>query len=508
MNKIILSVTLLCWCTWGMAQKAKLPSFVTDSLDTYITTSMNDWNIPGLSVAIVKDGEVAYMKGFGVTSIGSKKPVDENTLFMIGSNTKAFTSLALTMIQQPDKFNLNDKVKKWLPEFKLKNSLASEEATITDMITHRIGFETFQGDFIYWDSNLSRAEVIEKMGLIEAPYGFRTRWGYCNAGYVVAGEVIERVIGQSWEDTVKDSILVPLKMYRTFTLADHIEKEANIAAPHTLINNNIKKVPVNNVYNLAPAGSMVSSAKDLTQWLLAHLNKGKIEGEQVLPEKRIHALKRPATILGMNTRDHQETHFYLYGLGLMINDRDGKLTYSHTGGVDGFVSSFLFVPEEQLGIVVLTNTDHNKLYQDVTNEIRDAFLGLPYQDYHSKSLKLYKQNKATEDARIDSLNHLVSLHEKPPLSLKQYTGKYKNEAYGEVEIKLIKGKLAIHFSNHPNLIGQLAFLQEDTFLCTFSKPIFGIVEIPFVIDDQAAKSFTLKVADFIEFTSYDFFRIK
>ena len=167
------------------AQEKELPTFITDSLQNYIIQGMNDWQIPGMAVAIVKDDEIVFMKGFGVTQVNGKEPVDENTLFMIGSNTKAFTATALSVLNDAGVLNLNDKVQKWMPEFKLKDELAGKEVNIVDLLSHRIGFESFQGDFTYWSSNLTRAEVIQKMSLINAPYSFRTRWGYCNAAYVL-----------------------------------------------------------------------------------------------------------------------------------------------------------------------------------------------------------------------------------------------------------------------------------------------------------------------------------
>ena len=178
MKKLRLLGTLLIFSGFiyqGKAQDVKLPTFISDSLNRYIERGMANWKIPGLSVAIVKDGKVVLAKGYGVTSIKNGQPIDENTLFMIGSNTKAFTATALAMLQESGKMNLSDKVKKWMPEFRLRDSLASNDIMVCDLLSHRLGFETFQGDFTYWGSNLTRAEVIQKMALIQAPHHFRTQ---------------------------------------------------------------------------------------------------------------------------------------------------------------------------------------------------------------------------------------------------------------------------------------------------------------------------------------------
>ena len=477
------------------------------ALDEYFARSREEWNVPGMAIAIVKDDIVVFSKGYGVRDSQNSLPVTNQTRFAIASNTKAFTATALSVLNDAGVLNLNDKVQKWMPEFKLKDELAGKELNIVDLLSHRIGFESFQGDFTYWSSNLTRAEVIQKMSLINAPYSFRTRWGYCNAAYVTAGELIPRVIGENWEDTVKDSILVPLKMDRTIMLSEDLDKASNYAKPHSIIDDELTEIPIARMNNLAAAGSMSSSVKDMTRWLIAQLNNGNVNGEQVLSPRSILRIRSSSSMLGIDTRNYQKTHFYLYGMGLMINDRDGKLVYSHTGGVDCFVSSVLFVPEEKLGIVVLTNTDQNNFYQDLTDEIRDSFLGMPYQDYSKNSLEAFKQNKLAQAQKIDSLKKVVQLKNETSLSLNKFTGDYSNDVYGRITLKLKNEVLNISFSNHPNLRAKLEHLQDDNFLCTFSIPIFGTTEMPFKVENGKVSGLTLKVADFIEFTPYQFRKI-
>lgn len=497
-------LSTLAYCLSLQAQQERYKTFISDSLDNYIEKGMKDWKIPGLSVAIVKDDQVVFIKGFGVTDYKSNQPVDENTLFMIGSNTKAFTATALSMLQEAGMMRLDDNVQKWMPEFQLKDPLASREATIVDLLSHRIGFDTFQGDFTYWSSNLTRAEIIQKMSLIDAPYSFRTTWGYCNAGYVAAGEIIPKVTGNSWGKMIKDSIIIPLGMNRTLLLSTAFKNAKNLAQPHTIVNNELVETPPANIDNLAAAGSMSSSAKDMTKWLQAQLNDGKINDKQVLSAQSLWNIRQPQSIISVDSRDNQKTHFYLYGMGLEINDRNNKLVYSHTGGINGFLSSVLFIPEENLGIVVLTNTDQNYFFQNLVHEIRDAYLGLPFQDYSGKSLGIYTSGKERENARMDSLKSVVRQHHKPTLQLENYIGTYTNTLYGDIDIQLDKNTLVIDFSNHPNLTATLQHIKDDRFLCTFSDAIFGIVEVPFVVDNGRVQQFTLKVADYIERTPYKF----
>src|SRR5947199_1351556 len=205
------------------------------------------------------------MKGYGVRDYDTKEKVDENTLFMIGSNSKAFTATALAMLDADKKLSLDDRVTKWIPEFKLDNKAAGEQAIIRDLLCHRIGFRTFQGDFTYWTSNLTRKEVIEKMSHIKAAYEFRTKWGYTNAAFLTAGEIIPRVTGKSWEQFVKERIFDPLGMNRTLALSKDIPSATNAARAYTLVNDKLVLIPYGAIDNLAPAGSISSSVNDLSK---------------------------------------------------------------------------------------------------------------------------------------------------------------------------------------------------------------------------------------------------
>jgi len=503
---LLASWTLLINSFSVNAQENKLPAFISDSLDNYIKTAVNDWNIPGLAVAVVKDGKVVFMKGYGVTKAGSNEPVDENTLFMIGSNTKAFTATSLALLQEAGQLSMNDKVQKWLPYFRLRDSLASADIRICDLLSHRIGFETFQGDFTYWTSDLTREEIIRKMALIHAPYPFRTKWGYCNAAFVTAGEIIPAVTGRKWEDVVRDSILNPLHMDRTLLMSAELKNAKNIAFPHTLIDNKISQIRFANLDNLAAAGSMVSSVSDMTHWLLAQLSMGQYNQIQAIPAGAIQSIREPYSIITSDPADGRLSHFYLYGLGLSINDMAGKILCSHTGGVDGFLSCVMFMPEEQLGIVVLTNSDQNGLYNSLANEIRDAFLELPLKNYSARSLARFRAGQVADSGRLDSLRQIVSKGNKPAFPLSSYCGRYTNEVYGDIFVQAENTQLSITFSNHPDMKASLEYLENNSFLCTYSNPEMGVFEMPFHVTDGKVTGLTLRVSDFLEFLPYEFYK--
>jgi CubicO group peptidase (beta-lactamase class C family) len=293
-------------------------------------------------------------------------------------------------------------------------------------------------------------------------------------------------------------------MEATTLLASDFADHPQAASPHTLVKGVMAPIPVPRIDNLAPAGSIGSSVQDMTRWLRFQLANGQWGGKQLLPAAALQLTRTPQSIMGLDPRDRQPTHFYLYGLGLAINDRAGRLVYSHTGGVNGFFSAVLFVPEEQLGIVVLTNNDQNNFYQNLTDQIRDAFLGLPFRHYSEASYQQYAAYRLAQQSREDSLRALVARGYPASLPLEAYAGVYENPVYGAIELKKDKEQLVIHFSHHPDLTGALQHLTDDRFLCTYSQPVFGVQEIPFEVDDGGVKALTLRVDDFVEFTPYVF----
>ncbi|WP_461533358.1 serine hydrolase [Sinomicrobium sp.] len=498
---------LLIFCVLLIAQisTAQQPAFISDSLDTYIEREMKDWRIPALAVAIVKDGKIVHLKGYGTKSVDSDDAVDENTLFMIGSNSKLFTATALAILEQDKKLSLDDKAKKWLPYFNLKDNSTGSAVTIKDLLSHRIGFESYKGDFTYWCSNLTREEIVRKMAIADLAYDFRTTWGYCNAAFVASGEVVEAVSGEKWETFVKKNILSPLRMNSTLMLAREISDAKNIAFPHTDIDGKMTKIDFPMIDNMAPAGSMSSNVKDMANWLIAQLQSGKFEGKQLISKDAILATRQLQTVKQFDQEKEKYTHFYMYGLGLTVQDRDNRIEFGHTGGVDGFTSSVSFIPEEQLGVVVLTNTNSNSLFRILNRQIVDAYLGIPYENYSTKALKTSRENAAKKKARIDSLRAVVAQRNKMDLPLEKFTGDYTHELYGDIFIEAKKGDLIIHFSNHPNLTAKLQHLKDNTFLCDYSIPTYGsALEFPFVIKDGKVTGFTLSADHFVEISTYDF----
>jgi CubicO group peptidase (beta-lactamase class C family) len=480
------------------------PSFVRDSLDNYVNAALKDWQIPGVSVCVVKDGKVVLMKGYGVTDLETGEKVDENTLFMIGSNSKAFTATALAMLDAEKKLSLDDKVTKWIPEFRLDNKAAGEQAIIRDLLCHRIGFMTFQGDFTYWTSDLGRSDIIEKMGHIKAMYPFRTTWGYTNAAFLTAGQIIPKASGLSWEAFVQERLFTPLGMTRTIALSKDLPAATNKCSPYTMAEGKLVRIPYALIDNLAPAGAISSSANDMSKWAMMLLNNGKYGDKQVVPASAIAQTRLPHSILGNGFRLYNEGHFSLYGLGWFLEEYQGRKIVSHTGGVNGFVTSVTLVPEEKLGIIVLTNTDQNALYEALKWEILDAFLKLPYRNYSKVYLDRFSKQKADEMKKDQQLKDSVALHLPAALPVAGYTGQYFNDVYGDMQVVSENGELKMKFSHHPHMYARLESLGGNRFYATFTDPEFSKAVFPFTVENGKVRSVTVKVADFVEFTPYEF----
>jgi CubicO group peptidase (beta-lactamase class C family) len=504
---LLISITIVT--SFARAQRIDRSKFIADSLDVYVNRALTNWRIPGAAVCIVKDGKVVIMKGYGIKELGMNNKVDENTLFMIGSNTKAFTATAMAMLQLQGKLSLDDKVTKYLPEFKLENQYAGQEAIIRDLLCHRLGFRTFQGDFTFYNTNLTRGEVIEKIGHIKAAYPFRTKWGYTNSAFLTAGQIIPKVTGKSWEVFLRENIFAPLGMMNTLALTEDMPKSLNRTVPHTLVNGQLTAIPYCQIDGLAPAGAISSSANDMSKWAMALLNDGKVGARQVIPLAAIQATRQPQDIVGRVTHLNGESNYELYGLGWFLQDYQKRQLVMHDGGVNGYLSSVTLVPNEHLGIIILTNTDHNEFFEALRWEIMDAYFKLPFRDYSQKYLALFKAQQDAEDQKDKKLRDTAALNRQPGLLTAQYTGKYVNDLYGTMTVTQgLNNDLEMRFEHHPKMYAHLQPLGGNRFYVTFSDPTYGKAVFPFTVENGKVTAVRVKVADFVEYDPYDFKKIQ
>jgi CubicO group peptidase (beta-lactamase class C family) len=491
------------------AQTLDRSKFIRDSLQVYINKAMTNWRIPGMAVCIIKDGKIVLMKGYGFKELGLNDNVDENTLFMIGSNTKAFTATALAMLQASGKLSLDDKVTKYIPTFRLDNKSAGDMTTVRDLLCHRIGFGTYQGDFTFFNTNLTRDDIIAKMGLIKAPYPFRTKWGYSNSAFLAAGQVIPMVTGKPWETYLKENIFAPLGMGNTLALSKSMQTALNRTVPHTFVDGRLTTMPYEQLDGLAPAASISSCINDMSKWVMAQLNDGKVGNRQVIPLAAIQATREPQDIVKNVHHLNKTEDYQLYGLGWRLENYVGHNLVMHDGGVGGYLSSVTLVPQDHLGIIVLTNTDENELYDALRWELLDAYFKLPYRDYSETFLQKFKEEQLVAQLTDKKVRDSVVLNHPPMLPLNAYTGKYINDLYGSMTI--ITGEtndLEMRFEHHPTMYAHLQALGGNRFYVTFSNPELGKTVFPFFVKNGAVTGVRVKVDDDVEPYPYDFRKVE
>ena len=445
---------------------------IPDKLDGLFSKSLKEFNVPGMAIAIVKDGQVVLSKGYGVKNTETKEKVDDKTLFAIASNTKAFTSAALAILVDEGRLKWTDKVRDHLPYFSLYSPFVSEEMTIADLLCHRSGLATFSGDLIWYGTTYSREDVIKRARFLKPTMGFRDGYGYSNIMFLAAGEVLENVTGRSWDVFIKDKFFAPLGMLHSTTSIRDFKSETNLATPHNEVKG--KNVPIAYVNwdNIGPAGSINSCVNDLSKWLMLQLGKGTYNERLFWNEQRSHEMwenMTPKPVSKWQREYMPSRHFNGYGLGWELMDYHGYKVVSHGGGYDGMISKTVLVPELNLGFVILTN-NINSLPSCLSYEILDEYLGVTDQkDWMGIFLQFKKDDeKATERAQVDDEATRIP-NTKPTLKLDAYCGTYSSEMYGDVVITLGNTDLLkIDFKPTPLFKGTLSHWHYDTFELAWS----------------------------------------
>lgn len=400
--KSLLLLFIICFLFESSATYAQISSNGVDSL---VENTMKKFNVVGASVAIVKDGKIVYKKGFGVKSVITKQPVNEYTDFAIASNSKAFTTTALAILVEEGKLSWNDKVKDYIPEFKMYNDYVENNFTIQDLLTHRSGLGLGAGDLmIFPDStNFTMKDILNNFQYLKPVSAFRTKWDYDNLLYLVAGEVIARVSGMSYEAFVQKRILEPLQLNNTYSSIAAMKDKSNLAMPHVEESGTLKALrPTEDMVNGGAAG-ILSNANDMATWMLLHLNKGKYGNDlqkQLFKEDSQREMWKIHTVEDASRDPRYNSHFRGYGLGWDLTDVKGYLKVSHTGDLTGMLSAVTMIPDINLGVVVLTNTDNGaSAMMAISKTIIDRYIGLKYFDW----VKYYQNYLSKKDSTADDV---------------------------------------------------------------------------------------------------------
>ncbi len=457
------------------------------ALDQYCTQAQKDWAVPGMSVGIIKDGQVVLAKGYGVAEAGKSAKADENTLFAIASNTKAFVATSLAMLVEEGKLRWDDPVQKHLPWFKLYDPYVTAHTTVRDLLCHRVGLGTFSGDVVWYKSNYSAEEVVRRAGELPQAYEYRGGYGYSNLMFIAAGEVIRAVSGKSWDAFASERILKPLGMARTISSVKSLPKSVNVAAPHKPENGVEQPIPWVDWDNMGAAGGIISSASDMLKWLQWNLDEGKVAGKSLLPAKALWELWQTHSInrIGESGRKLFPTrNFSMYGLGWGLFDYNGHLVVSHSGGYDGMYSRTFFVPDLKLGGVILTNS-MTGVGNALMYRVLDTYTGKADKDWSKELLGREKAGQTAHEAEMKALKDKRVIGTKPSLSLEKYAGLYRCKFYGDIRVSADQGKLAIQFLPADGLRATLSHWHFDTFELKWAEPQawFDFGTVQFVLDN-------------------------
>ena len=449
--------------------------------DAYIAKAMQDWKVPGLAIAIVKDSDVVFIKGYGTRTMDKQEPVDEHTLFAIGSSSKAFTATLVAMFVDEGKMRWDDAATTYLPSLEMYDPYVARELTVRDLLTHRSGLA--RGDLVWYGTDYDRDEILRRTRFLRPSWSMRSRFGYQNIMYLAAGQAVSKVAGKPWDAVVRERIFSPLGMSESNTTIRALASLQNVATPHQEIDDNLQVIPWHNIDNIAPAGSINSSASDMAKWVRFQLAQGKVGGKVLVSASALGETQSPQMVVPLSADAKQVnpfSHLSSYGMGWFLQDYRGREIRQHGGNIDGMSALVAFVPEEKLGIVVLTNANGSPMPSIAMYRALDAFLAAPPRDWSAEQLKVRTRqvalNKEAESKRLAQR----ALNTKPSLSLDKYAGVYVDSMYGDAKVMLENGKL--HATYGTMFDGELEHWHYDTFRARWKAKNMGQSFLTFALD--------------------------
>lgn len=465
-NLWLLSLILI---TFPLQAENKTPKVLAE-LDAFVPQVLRTFQVPGVSVAIVKDGAVLLTKGYGVRKLGEPTPVDAQTLFGIASNTKAFTATALALLVEAGQIEWDAPVINYLPGFQFADPYITRELTVRDLLVHRSGLGLGAGDLLWWpSSDYSRKEIVRQLRYVPLATSFRTTYAYDNVLYIAAGEVIEAVTGQRWEEFIQTRIFAPVGMTLSQAEPAGILTADNAAATHAEIDGQLQLVEPFVNANIGAAGAINSCAEDLAHWMIVQLDSGRLaNGEQLFKSKTTRELWGLVTPIPVAPPAPElaplRSNFSGYALGFGVREYRGYKMVTHTGALPGFLSRLTLLPELKIGVAVLTNQESGYAFNAITYYVLDRLLKAPPHDWLA-ALKLNQTKSESKDqAALAAAQAARDSTSRPSHPLVHYTGTYRDRWYGEIQIRLEADQLRLQFTHTPVLVGILEHWQYNTFV--------------------------------------------
>ncbi len=452
MCRLKLAVFAVLFTCLACADSVKL-----DGFDDFVTTALKDWSVPGVAIAVVQDGHVILSKGYGMRNVSKQLPVTPKTLFAIGSATKSFTVTTLGILVDQGKLDWDKPVREYLPNFRMSDEFTTERMTPRDLVTHRSGLP--RHDLLWYNSPLSRKEMFERLRYLEPSKDFRTTFQYQNLMFMTAGYLAGQIADKPWELFAREQIFAPLQMSSSnFSVTDS-RKAGDFALPYRKIKEEVKEFPFRNIDQIGPAGSINSNAEDMTKYLLLHMNLGKSGAKQILSESNAVQMQTPQMVIPGAIRWTEVGHS-TYGMGFFITTYRGHKLVHHGGNIDGFSALVTFMPQDKIGMVILTNMNGSPLPTVVSYNLYDRLLGL---DHVAWTARLKddekKQKESADEAKKKGLTaRKPNTH--PSHDLADYAGEFENPGYGVAKIALAQGDLKVTFNG---LSAPLKHFHYDVF---------------------------------------------
>src|SRR6202789_128331 len=503
-------LALLAWAL-GAASSVWAQSKPPGDMDDYAARVLKTFDVPGLSVGIVKEGRLVFAKGYGVRKLGEPAPVDENTLFPIGSNTKAFTSALLASLVDAGKISWDDPVYQRLPGFQMYDPYVSHEMNIRDLLTHRSGMGLGEGDLLFWpNTTFTREEIIYKLRFMKPESSFRSRFAYDNLMDIAAGQIIPAVTGETWESYVGSRILDALGMKTTTLSMAAVQASSNLAYPHERLDGVLRPIEFVALDNAAPAGAINSSVSEMSKWVQLQLNRGQFpDGKRLFSEAQSNEMWTPQTILPNRefpgSLAHLKSNFAAYGLGGGLRDYKGHQLVEHTGGVAGFVSRVMLVPEQNLGVVILTNAESGGAFDSLLYHVLDHYFGAPKTEWVAAFKTAEDEHFAPAAAFMKHQDSERAADSKPSLALEKYAGIYQDAWYGPATIRQQNGGLVFTLDHTPAAIGDLQYWQYDTFKAHWRDRTMEDAFLTFTLKpDGSIDHFTMKAVSPLADFSFDY----
>jgi CubicO group peptidase (beta-lactamase class C family) len=492
-------------------------------IDSLAERARRAFDVPGIAVCVIKDGQVIHSRGYGFRSLNTRQPVDENTLFGIASNSKAFTTAALGMLADEGKLSWDDKVRKFIPEFKLFDPYVTEEFTIRDLLCHRSGLGLGAGDLMFFPdgSDFTVPDILHNLQYLKPVTSFRSQYAYDNNLYIVAGEVVARVSGMSWEDFIEKRILQPLGMTHSAATFDRLRDSSDVIDGHSRVEGKVQVIVRHRGQVDDAAGGIYSCISDLSKWVLLHLSHGKYGADsgRLFSEAVLRERWTPQTILPVGGPGPYNTHFAAYGFGFGLSDVKGYKQISHTGGLEGMVTQITMIPELRLGIIVLTNAEEGGAFSAITNQIKDSYLEITGTDRvaeyaAARRMQVGRAKKLTDSiwGEVEAVSGSAGMRGGAgsggvkPADWSMYTGVYHDDWLGEVTISVKNGRPWFDSKRSPRLTGELLPYKGNSFIVKWrDRSMDADAFVIFDLDERGiATRIKMKPVSPLTDFSYDF----